>query len=60
MTEGYMTEKEYAELRGVCVRTIQRERIAGKGAPFIKLGRFVCYRRASVDRWLLDQEVSHD
>ena len=58
MLEDYITEKQYAEMRGVTILTIQRERHAGIGAPFTKLGRIVYYRRAAIDQWLLDQEVA--
>lgn len=51
-----MTEPEYAALRGVSVRTIQRERALRTGPPFIKLGKSVFYRPESVDAWIIAQE----
>jgi hypothetical protein len=51
-----MTEAEYAELRGVSVRTIQRERALRIGPPFIKLGAKVFYRPAAIEAWLIAQE----
>ena len=49
-------EAEFAALRGVSVRTVQRERAQRIGPPFIKLGRKIFYRPAAIEAWLLDQE----
>lgn len=51
-----LTEDEYAALRGVSVRTIQRERALRAGPPFIKLGRSIFYRPEAVDAWIIAQE----
>ena len=51
-----ISEADYAELRGVCVRTIQRERALRSGPPYIKLGRRIFYKLSSIDQWLDDQE----
>ena len=56
LSETCLTEREYAELRGVSVRTIQRERAARRGPPFIKLGKKVYYRKAAIEGWLIAQE----
>ena len=53
-----ITEAEYAEKRGVCVRTVQRERAMRVAPPFIKLGRKIYYRPAAVEAWLLAKEQS--
>lgn len=50
------TEADYAALRGVSVRTIQRERALRMGPPFIKLGAKVFYRPAAIEEWLIAQE----
>jgi predicted DNA-binding transcriptional regulator AlpA len=49
-------EREYAEMRGVSVRTIQRERSLRIGPPFIKLGRTIYYRPEAIDAWLHAKE----
>lgn len=49
-------EKEYAAARGVCIRTVQRERALRKGPAFVKLGRKIYYRKAAIEAWLLAQE----
>ena len=51
-----ISETDYAEMRGVSVRTIQRERSLRIGPPFIKLGRNVYYRPAAIEAWLDAQE----
>jgi len=49
-------EPDFAAMRGVSVRTVQRERALRVGPPFIRLGRKVFYRPAAIDAWLLAQE----
>lgn len=49
-------EHEFAALRGVSVRTVQRERAQRIGPPYIRLGRKIYYRPAAIEQWLLDQE----
>ena len=51
-----ITEADYAKMRDVSVRTIQRERSLRMGPPFIKLGRTIYYRPEAIDAWLLAQE----
>lgn len=49
-------EKEYAAARGVCIRTVQRDRALRTGPAFVKLGRKIYYRKAAIEAWLLAQE----
>lgn len=49
-------EADFAAARGVCVRTIQRERALRIGPPFIRLGRKVFYRPQAIEDWLIAQE----
>ncbi len=51
-----LREEEYARLRGVSVRTIQRERARRTGPAYIKLGQRVYYRPAAIEAWLIAQE----
>lgn len=51
-----ISEADYAALRGVSLRTVQRERALRIGPPFIKLGAKVFYRPAAIEAWLLDRE----
>jgi hypothetical protein len=41
-----------AHVVGVTVAKLQRDRWAGTGVPFIKIGRSVRYRKAEVLAWL--------
>ena len=50
--ENLLSEHDLAALRGVTVRTLQRERAQRRGPAFIKLGRRVFYRREAVNEWL--------
>lgn len=50
--ENLLSEHDLAALRGVTVRTLQRERAQRRGPAFIKLGRKVYYRREAVNAWL--------
>jgi hypothetical protein len=49
-------EAELAAARGVCLRTIQRERALRIGPPFIRLGRRIFYRPEAVEAWLIARE----
>ena len=54
---GLITESQYARLRGVSLRTIQRERALRTGPRFIKLGKTTFYRTEAIQAWLLAQET---
>lgn len=56
MLQDLLSEKEYAAARGVCVRTVQRERALRTGPAFIRLGRKIYYRRAAIEAWLIAKE----
>jgi hypothetical protein len=43
-----LTQHQLAHLRGVTLRTLQRERRVGRSVPFIKVGRKILYARADV------------
>lgn len=53
-----ISEADYAADRGVSLRTIQRERALRSCPPYIKLGGKVFYRKAAIDAWLLEQEIT--
>lgn len=52
MVEALWTEREAAEYRRCSVSLIQKERITGKGCPFVKMGRSVRYRPEDVRAWV--------
>lgn len=41
-----------AQVRGCSTATLERDRWAGGGIPFIKIGRAVKYRKSDVLAWL--------
>jgi hypothetical protein len=41
-----------AHVRDCSIATLERDRWAGGGIPFIKIGRAVKYKKADVLRWL--------
>ncbi len=54
--DGYITEAEYADQRGVSVRTCQRDRALRQAPPHVVLGKSVDYRVEAVCAWLAAQE----
>lgn len=44
----FLTQHQYAHLRGVTVRTLQRERALGTSIPFVRHGNNIMYARADV------------
>ncbi len=47
----YLTQSEVAALVRLSSRTLERHRLAGTGPEYVKLGRRVVYRLASVEAW---------
>lgn len=47
-----MNQKQVAEYLGKSVKTLERDRWAGIGIPFVKVGRLVRYRADDVMEWL--------
>jgi hypothetical protein len=54
--DGFISEQDYAQRRGVSVRTCQRDRQLRKAPPYIQLGRQVFYRTAALRAWLVKNE----
>ena len=44
----FLTQHQYAHLRGVTVRLLQRERRLGTSIPFVKDGKNILYAKADV------------
>ena len=55
--QDLISEAEFAQLRGVTLLTVQRERRRRQGPNFIKLGRVHFYREAAIADWLQSIEV---
>jgi hypothetical protein len=47
----FLTELELASRQNRSVKTIQAERVAGRGVPFVKLGRSVRYRLSDIESY---------
>ncbi len=60
LLEGYVSEKEYAQERGISLRTCQRERALRKAPPHVVLGKQIYYRVEAVRAWLVGQEKSFE
>jgi hypothetical protein len=56
--DALLTGVEYARLRRCSIRTIERERSAGTGCRYIKLGRSVRYKRSDVVEFI-EQNARH-
>ncbi|WP_333874798.1 helix-turn-helix transcriptional regulator [Methylobacter sp.] len=50
--DALFDQKTIAAVRDCSLATMERDRWAGTGIPFIKLGRSVKYRKADVLLWL--------
>ena len=58
--EGFIPEDEYARIRGVTIRTCQRDRQLRKAPPYIQLGRRIFYRIDALREWLVKNERADD
>ncbi len=47
-----LNQKQYCELTGKGKSTAEQDRLHGRGAPFIKMGRSIRYRLDDVVAWL--------
>jgi hypothetical protein len=56
--DALLTSREYAQLRRCSERTIERERSAGTGCPYVQISRAVRYRRGDIIEFLR-QHVRH-
>jgi hypothetical protein len=50
--EKLYTPQEYAEVRRCSLKTLERERAAGTGCPYVLIGRRVYYRPADIEAFL--------
>ena len=58
--EGFISEEDYAALRGVSLRTCQRDRQLRQAPPFVLIGRQVYYRLEAIRDWLIAREQAAD
>ena len=56
MTPILLNTAEAAEVLRVAAIALHRWRNAGKGPPYIEMGRKVYYRRADLEHWIEEQQ----
>jgi predicted DNA-binding transcriptional regulator AlpA len=54
-----LSDKDVAQLTGRARSTLQKDRVAGTGIPFIRLGGLVRYRAADVEAYLAALPTLH-
>jgi hypothetical protein len=47
-----LNQKQYCELTGKAKSTAEQDRLYGRGAPFVRMGRSIRYRLDDVVAWL--------
>ena len=52
---AYFSQETVAAIRNCSRATVERDRWAGTGIPFVKMGRLVRYRKAEIAAWLEQQ-----
>lgn len=57
MEPDIMTTAEAAEYVRLSQPTLERFRLTGEGAEYLKLGGAVRYRKADLDSWLVSRRV---
>lgn len=55
ITSPRLSTRQAAQYLGLAESTLEKARLTGEGAPFLKLGRAVRYDRADLDAWLADR-----
>ncbi len=49
---AFFNQQTVAAIRGCSLATMERDRWAGIGVPFVKMGRLVRYRKSDIRVWL--------
>ena len=52
-----LSEKEVQEIYKLNARTLQRDRVLGKGIPYVKIGRRVRYKRSDIEKYIKHHTV---
>jgi excisionase family DNA binding protein len=52
MLDRLLTDTDVAAIIGRAKSTLEKDRVAGRGIPFVRIGRQVRYRAADVDAYL--------
>ena len=51
--EPHLTDNDVSRITGRARSTLQKDRVAGGGIPFVKIGRLVRYRPSDVENYLV-------
>ncbi len=52
MVDALLTEHEVSRVIGRAVSTLQKDRVEGRGVPFVRVGRLVRYRESDVQAYI--------
>jgi predicted DNA-binding transcriptional regulator AlpA len=52
MFDQLLSDRDVEKITGRAQSTLQKDRVAGKGIPFIRMGRLVRYRQSDVNAYL--------
>jgi hypothetical protein len=55
MLSPLLTQREAAAILGISVRSLERMRVTGLGARFVKVGANVRYQPEALERWVAAQ-----
>ena len=58
MDEPLLTPEQVSEMLQIPVGTLYAWRYRGQGPPSSRCGRHIRYRRAAVEKWVLDREAA--
>ena len=47
-----LSEKEVQEIYKLNARTLQRDRVLGRGIPYVKIGRRVRYKKSDIEKYI--------
>jgi predicted DNA-binding transcriptional regulator AlpA len=52
MFDQLLSDRDVEKITGRAQSTLQKDRVAGKGIPFVRMGRLVRYRQSDVNAYL--------
>jgi excisionase family DNA binding protein len=52
MLDPLLSDREVARITGRARSTLQKDRVAGTGIPFVRLGRLVRYKESAVQAYI--------
>jgi len=57
--DSLFAQATVAAFRNCSIATVEHDRWAGTGVPFIKMGRLVRYRKYDIKKWLMQFQAMH-